>query len=114
MHELSLCQAIADTVVRYADGQRVSRVDVQIGHFRQVVPDSLQFAWSILTEKTELAGCELVVEQVPVVIKCRACGEQTTLDLPILLCAACTSTDVALLSGDEFVIASITRLKEAS
>ena len=60
VHELALCQAIVDTVTRHADGHRVERVDVRIGHFRQVVPDSLQFSWELLTDGTELAGCTLV------------------------------------------------------
>ena len=48
MHELALCQAIVDTVERHAGGRRVEQVDVRIGHFRQVVPDSLQFSWELL------------------------------------------------------------------
>ena len=78
MHELALCQAIVDTVGRHADGRRVERVDVRIGHFRQVVPDSLQFSWELLTEGTDLAGCRLVVDHVPAVVECRACGAATT------------------------------------
>ncbi|MGO8723301.1 MAG: hydrogenase maturation nickel metallochaperone HypA [Acidimicrobiales bacterium] len=113
MHELSLCRAIADTVTRYADGQRVQRVDVRIGYFRQVVPDSLMFSWELLTDGTALADCELVVEQVPAVIECRSCRQQTVIDWPVLLCSRCASRDVELLSGDEFLIASITRTKEA-
>lgn len=105
--------AIADTVTRYADGQCVQRVEVRIGYFRQVVPDSLMFSWELLTDGTALAGCELVVEQVPAVIKCRSCRQQTMLDWPVLLCSRCASRDVELLSGDEFLIASITRAKEA-
>lgn len=112
MHELALCEAIADTVARHADGQAVKRVEVRIGHFRQVVPDSLQFSWELLTEGTDLAGCELVIDHVPAVITCGACGDQTTLDLPIMLCRGCDSTDVTLVSGEEFQIASIDRARE--
>ncbi|MDQ6838581.1 MAG: hydrogenase maturation nickel metallochaperone HypA [Actinomycetota bacterium] len=112
MHELALCEAIAETVARHADGRPVERVEVRIGHFRQVVPDSLQFSWELLTEGTDLAGCELVIDHVPAVITCGACGEQTTLDLPIMLCRSCESTDVTLISGEEFLIASINRARE--
>jgi hydrogenase nickel incorporation protein HypA/HybF len=114
MHELALSQAIADTVTRRADGRRVERVAVRIGHFRQVVPDSLQFSWELLTCGTELAGCELIIDHVPAVIACRACGQLTNLELPILLCGSCESTDVSLVSGEEFVVASIDRTLESS
>ncbi len=112
MHELALCEAIVDTVTRHADGQRVERVEVRIGHFRQVVPDSLLFSWELLTDGTDLAGCELVIDHVPAVIRCRACGQDTTLDAPILLCRTCESSDVTLVSGEEFLIASIDRTRE--
>ncbi len=112
MHELAVCEAIVDTVTRHADGQRVERVEVRIGHFRQVVPDSLLFSWQLLTDGTDLGGCELVVDHVPAVIDCGACGAQTTLDLPIMLCRSCDSTEVTLVSGEEFLIASIDRARE--
>jgi hydrogenase nickel incorporation protein HypA/HybF len=112
VHELSLCQAIADTVAQQANGQAVTRVEVRIGHLRQVSPDSLLFSWELLTEGTSLAGCELAIDHVPAVIVCESCGEQTTLDLPILLCSQCESTDVRLVTGEEFLIASIDRTRE--
>jgi hydrogenase nickel incorporation protein HypA/HybF len=113
MHELALCQAIVDTVSRHAEGRRVERVEVRIGHLRQVVPDSLLFSWELLTDGTELAGCALVVDHVPAVAECCACRGVTTLELPILVCGACGSTDVELVSGQEFLIASIDRAQEA-
>jgi hydrogenase nickel incorporation protein HypA/HybF len=112
MHELALCQAIADTVSQRAEGQMVTRVEVRIGHFRQVVPDSLLFSWELLTSGTRLDGCELAIDHVPAVIDCQTCGQQSTLDLPILLCRSCESTDVKLVSGEEFLIASIDRTRE--
>jgi hydrogenase nickel incorporation protein HypA/HybF len=112
MHELALCQAIVDTVARHAEGQRVERVEVRIGHFRQVVPDSLLFSWELLVDGTDLSGCTLAIEHVPAVVECRSCGGTSTLDLPILVCAECGSTEVELVSGEEFLIASIDRAKE--
>jgi hydrogenase nickel incorporation protein HypA/HybF len=114
MHELALCEAIVDTVNREAEGRRVDRVQVRIGYFRQVVPDSLLFSWELLTESTDLAGCALDIDHVPAVVECRSCGARTTLDMPILLCGECVSSDVALLSGEEFLIASIDRAREVS
>ena len=107
VHELSLCQAILEHVEARSDGRPVRQVDVRIGHLRQVVPDSLQFSWEMLTEGTDLDGVELVVEHVPAVVRCRACGADTTLDLPVLACATCEGLDVELRSGEELDLASI-------
>ena len=94
MHELSLCQAIAESVTRHADGRPVSRVAVRIGHLRQVVPDSLVFSWEMLTSGTALDGSELDVEYVPVTVECNHCHAITALDEPIMLCRACGGDDV--------------------
>ncbi len=107
VHELSLAQAIIDTVGRHADGVEVRCAYVRIGHLRQVVPDSLRFSWQVLTDGTDLEGCELAIEHVPAAVACAACGTDTTLDLPVLACRACPSADVELVSGEEFLVDSI-------
>jgi hydrogenase nickel incorporation protein HypA/HybF len=107
VHELALCQAIATTVDRHADGRPVTRVRVRIGHLRQVVPESLRFSWTLLTDGSALDGAELLVEHVPAVARCESCGARTTLELPVLVCATCFGHDVSLESGEELMIDSI-------
>jgi len=107
MHELALGQAIVDTTLRHASGRPVDSVTVRIGHLRQVVPESLEFSWEVLTDPTELHGCRLVIEQVPATVECKMCGAVTTLDMPILACGTCEGPDVTLLSGEEFLLVSM-------
>ncbi len=107
MHELSLCEAIADSVRAHAGGRPVAAVTVRVGALRQVVPDALTFAWTVLTDGTDLAACELQLELMPAVVACAGCGACTTLDVPVLACDACGSFDVMLQSGDELLIVSL-------
>ena len=107
MHELSICNAIASTAAKHADGRSVTQVTVQIGHFRQVVPDALQFSWEVVSEATVLKDAALVIEQVPAVVECASCGVRTTLDLPILACGHCQGFEVKLVSGEELIVVSI-------
>lgn len=107
MHELSVCEAIADTVLRHADGRGVSVVRLRIGHLRQIVPESLEFHWELRTTGTDLDGCHLEVDYIPVEIECRRCGTTTTLTYPILLCDACDSADVSVTRGEKFLVESI-------
>lgn len=107
MHELSLCEAIAATVVKHAGGRAAAGVVVRVGYLRQVVPDALSFCWAMLTEGTDLDGCGLEIEQVPAVIRCAGCGAETTLDVPLMICAACEGDDVTLLSGEELQVVSL-------
>ena len=107
MHEL----AIADSVVRiacaHADGRRVAKVEVKVGHLRQVVPSALEFAFGLVAEGTELEGAELVLVAVPAAGRCRACGAETPLPEFPLRCEACGGFDVEVLQGEELLVDSL-------
>ena len=106
MHELAVCEAIAETVRDRAGGRNPAAVRVRIGHLRQVVPDSLIFSWEMVTTGTDLDGCDLIVDYIPAVVACRTCGARTTLTAPVLMCDSCQGVDVELVSGNEFDLAS--------
>jgi hydrogenase nickel incorporation protein HypA/HybF len=108
VHELSLCGAIADIAVRNADERRVEAVHLRIGQLRQVVPDSLAFCWSMVTEATSLEGARLEVEVVAAVLECRSCGVRGGIgDVPTFACAACAGIEVAVISGEEFLVTAL-------
>jgi hydrogenase nickel incorporation protein HypA/HybF len=107
MHEL----AIADSVVRiacaHAGGRRVTKVDVKVGHLRQVVPSALEFAFGLVAEGTEVEGAELAIEAVPAAGRCRGCGADTPLPELPLRCARCGGFDVEVLQGEELLVDSL-------
>jgi hydrogenase nickel incorporation protein HypA/HybF len=104
MHELSIAQAIADVATRHAAGRRVVRVEATVGHLRQVVPDSLLFAFTLVTEGTALDGAELAITHVPAAGRCRDCGAETVMDGFPLCCARCGGLDVEVLTGEELLV----------
>ncbi len=104
MHELSIAGAIAEIAVRHAAGRPVARVDVRVGHLRQVVPDALDFAFTLVAEGTVLEGAELVLEEVPAAGRCRRCGTESELPGFPLACAACGSADLELVRGEELLV----------
>lgn len=107
MHELSLCDAIVATADRHAAGRPIRRIQLRIGHLRQVVPATLEFCWEARVDDTDLESCKLVVEYVPVMLRCRTCAADTTLSEPALRCGSCGGRAVDVLGGDEFLIESI-------
>ena len=107
MHELSIADAIVTIASRHAKGRPVSRVDVKVGHLRQVVPDSLQFAFELITPGTELEGAELALEVVPAAVRCRKCEVETTLTEFPAHCGACGGFDVEVTAGEELLVESI-------
>ena len=102
-----MCEAIARKAADRAAGRRVLRVEVQVGHLRQVVPDAMAFAWEMLTTATDLDGAELDIEHVPATVACAACGTVTALTAPVMVCGSCASGDVELRSGDELILVSL-------
>ena len=107
VHELSICTAIAKIAHQAAAGRPVERVRVDIGHLRQVVPDTLRHSWEMVVFGTELESVPLEVREVPAVIECGDCGARTELDLPILRCGQCGSTTIDVVSGDELLVTSL-------
>jgi hydrogenase nickel incorporation protein HypA/HybF len=102
MHELSIAQAILAIAERHAAGRRVTRVEVSIGHLRQVVPTALDFAFELLAPEVEL---EMV--EIPAAGRCRACGRESRLDGFPLVCRACGSGDVEVVAGEELRVESL-------
>jgi hydrogenase nickel incorporation protein HypA/HybF len=112
MHELSIADAVLQIVDRHAAGRRVTLVELRIGYLRQVVPDSLTFAWELITQGGCAEGAELRIEHVPATVRCTRCATETTLDAFPAHCSACGGLDVEVTGGEELLVDSL-ELEEA-
>jgi hydrogenase nickel incorporation protein HypA/HybF len=107
MHELAIAQSMFEIARRHAGGQRVTKVEVRVGHLRQVVPASLEFAFELVAQGTELESAELAIEHVPAAGMCRDCGTPSEFsDFP-LLCAVCGGVDLDITQGEELAVESL-------
>ena len=59
-----MAQAIVDVATRHAQGRTVTAIELRVGREREVAPEGLDWAFSLLTEGTVLDGAELEIEQV--------------------------------------------------
>jgi hydrogenase nickel incorporation protein HypA/HybF len=107
VHELSICSAIAQIAADAADGRAVDVVRIDVGHLRQVVPDTLRYCWDVVVDDTSLAGARLEVRDVPASVFCPACSTTTVITTLLIRCGTCESTDVELRSGDELSVVSL-------
>jgi hydrogenase nickel incorporation protein HypA/HybF len=108
MHELSIADAIVRIACTHAGERRIETVEVKVGHLRQVVPDSLAFAFLLVAEGTVAEGAELVLEEVPAAGVCRDCRVESELPSFPLACTACGSLDVELVRGEELLVEALT------
>jgi hydrogenase nickel incorporation protein HypA/HybF len=107
VHELSIADAVVRIACAHAGGRSVSKVELKVGHLRQVVPSALEFAFGLVAEGTELEGAELVMEVVPAEGRCRACGAESALPEFPLVCSHCGSFEVDVLRGEELLVDSL-------
>ncbi len=108
MHELSLSSAILETTLRHADGRKVTAVEMRIGALRQVVPESLEFYFGIVTRGTPVEGAALETEYVAALLHCEDCGAEWSPEFPAFRCPGCQGAEVEVRAGNEFNVESIT------
>jgi len=110
MHEYAIAQALVEQVGEIARKNRaraVTRVVVQVGKLRGVVPEILRWGFEIAAADSVAAGAALEIEEVPIRIQCRACGIESALDDPFYLCPSCGNPNIAQLAGAELILKSL-------
>jgi hydrogenase nickel incorporation protein HypA/HybF len=111
MHELSIASSIVETVTESAaayPGARVKEVRLRVGALASVVEDSLQFCWELAREGSPLAGSKLVINILPVIVHCDACGRDSELTgVQSFRCLHCGEIAADLRQGRELEIESI-------
>lgn len=117
MHELGICRSLIDVALsamaeRRSAG-RATALQVEIGRFTAVVPDSLRFYFEVLSRGTLLEGASLEIESIPLRTRCGSCGRETEPDLPSLLCAHCGGI-VEIVTGRELRLVSVDVPEEAA
>ncbi len=107
MHELSIADSIVRIACNHAGSRRVTKVEVKIGHLRQVVPSALAFSFELVAAGTVVEGAELAIEDVPVEVLCSSCGQTTRLQGFPLACGECGNLHVEVLRGEEMLVDSL-------
>jgi hydrogenase nickel incorporation protein HypA/HybF len=116
MHEMGIALQIVEITSASLPANlgeaRVTAVNLKIGKLAAVVPESLKFCFDVAVKDTPLAGAKLVIEEVPVVARCKDCNAQWTIDEPVFVCKTCQSGSLEILSGRELDIESIEVVEE--
>ena len=86
---------------------RVKKITLKVGRLTAVIAETFKFGMEIITKGTQAEGAEIVIDNVPLIVKCENCGEESELSEPIFICPKCESTRLAILSGRDLFIESI-------
>lgn len=111
MHELSIAQAVVRTVEAEAAAHgalRVLSVRLRVGALTDLDPEALRFGWEVISAETGLlARANLLIDRVPVTVRCGACGREGPSPSPGVLCGACGSHQTRVLTGEELDVTEV-------
>ena len=119
MHELSIVTGIVESVLDFAQKQRVTkvvRVRLAVGELTCVQSEQLKFCYQSVTNETPLADSELEIETILARVNCPKCGYEgppkywmhSLADTPLatLQCPTCGGM-VEAIAGHECAIKTV-------
>jgi hydrogenase nickel incorporation protein HypA/HybF len=110
MHELSIVASLFEILEEKAKEQKakkVTSVKVKVGALSGVVPEFLRTAFDVYKKDTIADEAELIIEEVPLKIKCQKCGAEIVKDDFVFLCEKCASRELKPLAGTELLLEKI-------
>lgn len=110
MHELGIARSLIDVALaamaERGVAQPATALQVEVGRFTSVVPDSLRFYFEVLSRDTLLEGAELTIASIPLRTRCRTCAHESAPELPSLSCPRCEGL-VEIVAGRELRLVSV-------
>lgn len=107
MHEYSIVQSLIDSCYDNAkanNASKVTKVVVKIGVMSGVEPDLLQTAFDTFKEETICHDAEFILNIQQILVKCNACGAESTLEKLEYHCPKCNSTDLKVIDGEDMYL----------
>jgi hydrogenase nickel incorporation protein HypA/HybF len=96
-----------ETIAAQRQARGVTSITIRIGPLSGVEPDLLQHAFPMARAGTVAAEARLIVERLPIRVRCEQCDAETEATPNRLLCGACGDWHTRLVSGDEMLLASV-------
>ena len=110
MHELAICQALmtqVESIAAERNARTVVTIVVGMGPLSGVEEQLLQHAYPVASAGTIAEGAELVIESLPLRIRCTQCGKESDVQPNKLVCGHCGDWRTSVISGDELMLMSV-------
>jgi len=104
---LSIVEAV-EAKAREEGAGRISGIDLVIGRLAGIEPESLKFCFSAAAKGTLAEQALLAIEEPEGLGECGECGRRFPVSFYYAECPDCRSFRVKIVSGEEFVIQSMT------
>jgi hydrogenase nickel incorporation protein HypA/HybF len=110
MHEFALIDNIIKICEETAQTHGLSKiiaVQICIGKMRQVVPETMQFAFCIAAKETRCEAAKLEMDFLPIRLLCKECQHEFPVEDKLFQCPSCKSGALRVIQGQELFIKSI-------
>jgi len=110
MHELPVINSILGIVLKHAainQVQKIMAIHLQVGAFSDLDDACMQQYFDYVSKGSLAEEAKLVIERIPAVMRCAACGHSFEINLkdgtkPV--CSECGGESHSLVSGREYTI----------
>jgi hydrogenase nickel incorporation protein HypA/HybF len=111
MHELSIALSILDVAAEEAEARGIASVKaihLKLGPLAGVVKEALVSAFEMAKHDSPLAQAELVIEEVPILIRCPPCQTlRPIVSMQQFACAECGAASADVAQGRELEIVAL-------
>lgn len=111
MHELSIALSILDIAAEESErrgGATVNAIHIRLGPLSGVVKEALVPAFELARECSPFVDCQLVIEDVPVVVYCQQCQDRRPVEsVQLICCSECGTPAADLISGREMEVTAM-------
>lgn len=110
MHELAMVRSIYNVInekIKEYNVKRVKQVKLIVGELTGVEDIIMKSCFEIYVQATPAEGAILMIERVPVKVRCRICGNEYETKIPFSECAVCGNKSFQIISGKELFIESM-------
>jgi hydrogenase nickel incorporation protein HypA/HybF len=108
LHELPVIQSVLDLCIKHANvhaARKVITVTLRVGEASDLQEEWVQRYFDYLSKGTIAQGAKLIIERVPMVVRCKHCSQEVTVNLreaQEILCPQCNAREFEYVSGREY------------
>ena len=109
MHETAIVTGLIRILETHAarhKASRIRRVRLKVGRLRAVEPQQLGLCFEMFAEGTIAEGAELLIDELDVRGRCRACAAEFAVERYRFVCPGCGGSDIEVTQGQELYIES--------
>ena len=107
MHELSVTKGLLKICLDEGEKHKINKVlkmNIKVGELTDLIPDCISYYFNIVAKDTIAENAELIIEKIPVVIKCNDCLAEEILPRNTYTCPKCKGHNYSIISGKEFYL----------